>query len=187
LDVVCANAGIFTFGETVDLTEDEWNDTIGTDLTGVYNTCKVAVPHMRAGGAGGAIIMTSSTSGLMAVPNMGAYVAAKHGVVGLMRSLAIELGKDWIRVNTVCPGSTDTDMIQNEFIYSIFYGGESHHTREEAEKPGSPFWGAHTLPVPWMDVDDITNAILFLASDEGRHITGVALPVDAGYMVGRWG
>jgi (+)-trans-carveol dehydrogenase len=187
LDLVCANAGIFTFGETVDLSETEWSDTIETDLTGVFNTCKAAVPHIRAGGEGGAIVMTSSTSGLMAVPNMGAYVAAKHGVVGLMRSLAIELGKDRIRVNTVNPGSTNTDMIQNDFIYSVFYGGETDATREEAEQPGSPFWGAHVLPVPWVEVDDITRAILFLLSEEARYITGVALPVDAGYMVGRWG
>jgi NAD(P)-dependent dehydrogenase (short-subunit alcohol dehydrogenase family) len=131
--------------------------------------------------------MTSSVCGLMGVPGLGGYNAAKHGVVGLMRTLAIELGPDKIRVNTINPGNVDTPMIQNEFIYELFYGGKTDATREDAATPGSPFYAPHTLPTPWTQVDDISNAVLFLASDEGRFITGVALPVDAGYMVGRWG
>jgi SDR family mycofactocin-dependent oxidoreductase len=187
LDVCLANAGTFVMAASVDLTPDEWHDTIDTDLSGAWNTVRVAVPHIRAHGEGGAIVMTSSVCGLMGVPGLGAYNAAKHGVVGLMRTMAIELGPERIRVNTVNPGSVDTPMVQNEFIYNLFYGGPTDATREDALKPGSPFYAPNVLPTPWLDVDDITNAILFLASDEGRYITGHTLVVDAGYMVGRWG
>lgn len=186
LDVVCANAGMFTMNSAVDFSDDEWNDQIGVCLTGVWNTCRVSVPHIRAGGRGGALVLTSSVCGLMAVPGLGAYNAAKHGVVGLMKTLAIELGPERIRVNCVNPGNVDTPMIQNEFIYKLFYGQETDATREQAAQPDSPFVSPHPLPVPWNDVSDITNAVMYLASDEGRHVTGVALPVDMGYMVGRW-
>jgi SDR family mycofactocin-dependent oxidoreductase len=186
LDVVCANAGMFVMSEAVETTDEEWQDTVDVCLTGVWNTCRVAVPHIRAGGRGGAIVITSSVCGLMAIPGLGAYNAAKHGAVGLMKTLAIELGPDRIRVNCVNPGSVDTPMIQNEFIYELYYGEKTKVDRDDAAKPGSPFYAPNPLPVPWLEVDDISNAILYLASDEGRYVTGVAMPVDAGYMVGRW-
>jgi (+)-trans-carveol dehydrogenase len=186
LDIVCANAGMFVMNNAVDFTDDEWQDTIDTCLTGVWNTCRVSVPHIRAGERCGAMVLTSSVCGLMAVPGLGAYNAAKHGVVGLMKTLAIELGPERIRVNCVNPGNVDTPMIQNDFIYKLFYGEETDATREDAEQPGSPFYQPHPLPVPWTQPDDITNAVMYLASDEGRYVTGVALPVDMGYMVGRW-
>jgi (+)-trans-carveol dehydrogenase len=187
LDVVCANAGLMVMNNGVDFTEQEWQDTVDVDLTGVWNTCRLAVPHLRAHGDGGAIVITSSVCGLIGVPGLAAYNAAKHGTVGLMKTLAIELGPERIRVNTVNPGSVDTPMIQNEYIYTLFYGGPTEATKEDAAKPDSPFAVPNLLPVAWVEPADISNAVLFLASDEGRFITGVSLPVDGGYVNGRWG
>ncbi|MGE3413865.1 MAG: mycofactocin-coupled SDR family oxidoreductase [Dehalococcoidia bacterium] len=185
LDVVCANAGILSAEHAVDYTEQEWRDVIDVDLTGVWNTCRLAVPHLRAGGRGGAIVLTSSVCGLIGVPGLAAYNAAKHGVVGLMRTLAIELGPDRIRVNTVNPGNVDTPMIQNDVVYSVYFG-DGGATRDQAAAPDSPFSKPNLLPTPWVQPEDVSNAVLFLASDEGRFITGVSLPVDAGFIDGRW-
>jgi len=112
LDIVAANAGIFSFGTLADMDEATWQDMIDINLTGVWHAVKAAIPHLRAGG-GGSVILTSSTAGLKALPNTGHYNSAKHGVVGLMRTLAHELAPDMIRVNSVHPTAVDTDMIQN--------------------------------------------------------------------------
>jgi len=112
LDIVSANAGIFRFGLAEDLPEQTWQDMIDTNLTGVWHAAKAAIPHLRAAG-GGSIILTSSAAGLEGMPNIGHYVAAKHGVVGLMRTLALELAPDMIRVNSLHPTTVNTDMIQN--------------------------------------------------------------------------
>ncbi|MCU1651497.1 MAG: NAD(P)-dependent oxidoreductase, partial [Pseudonocardia sp.] len=109
LDIVAANAGIVSFGAAEELTEQAWRDVIDVNLTGVWHTVKAAIPHLRAAG-GGSIIITSSGAGLKGTPNIAHYVAAKHGLVGLMRTLANELAPDLVRVNTVHPGSVDTDM-----------------------------------------------------------------------------
>jgi (+)-trans-carveol dehydrogenase len=180
LDIVAANAGIVNYGTAEELTEQAWRDVIDVDLTGVWHTVKAAIPHLRAAG-GGSIIITSSTAGLKGLPNTAAYTAAKHGVVGLMRTLANELAPDRIRVNTVHPGSVDTDMIQNQPMYHLFMPGrEGDITREQVAQV---FQMISALPVPWVDAVDISNAVLFLASDEARYVTGVTLPVDAGTTV----
>lgn len=113
--------------------------------------------------------------------NIGHYVAAKHGLVGLMRSLALELASDRIRVNSVHPGSVDTDMIQNEATYAIF-APDLHEGARNRESLAVRFQSANALPIPWMEPRDISNAVLWLASEESRNVTGVALPVDAGQM-----
>lgn len=184
LDVVCANAGIVEFGQTVEFEEQRWDDVVGVNLKGVWNTCRVAVPHIRAHGDGGSLILTSSVCGLIGIPNLGAYNSAKHGVVGLMRTLAIELGPDRIRVNSVHPATVETPMTDNTVHFKLYFGEDTQPTREEAVAPGSPLHAVNALPIPWMHVDDITNAVLFLASDEGRYITGITMPIDAGYVVG---
>src|ERR1700729_4213924 len=112
LDIVGANAGIFSFGTLEELDDRTWQDMIDVNLTGVWHAAKAAIPHLRAAG-GGAIILTSSSLGLEGMPNVGHYVSAKHGVVGLMRTLALELAPDLIRVNSVHPTTVNTDMIQN--------------------------------------------------------------------------
>lgn len=180
LDIVSANAGIATFGSMESITDLEWDEMLDTNLKGVWHTAKAAIPHLRAAG-GGSIILTSSTAGLMAIPNVGHYVAAKHGVVGLMRTLALELAPDMIRVNSVHPTSVDTPMIHNEATYGLFAPDltESDRTREVL---GERFQTLNALPIPWVDTVDISNAVLWLASDEARYVTGVTLPVDAGSL-----
>ena len=181
LDIVSANAGIFGFGPLDEMDETTWQDMIDTNLTGVWHAAKAAIPHLRAAG-GGSMILTSSTMGLMAIQSLGHYVAAKHGVVGLMRTLALELAPDFIRVNSVHPTGVDTDMIQNAAAYALFAPDlpEAQRTREVAAER---FQTLNALPIPWVEPVDISNAVLWLASDESRYVTGVTLPIDAGSLL----
>ncbi len=178
LDVIVANAGIGNGGNLLHETDElDWDEMIDTNLSGVWKTVKAGVPHIIAGGKGGSIVLTSSVGGLKAYPQCGNYVAAKHGVVGLMRSFAVELGQHMIRVNTVHPTHVSTPMIMNESTWKMF--------RPDLENPGPDDMAPicqlfHTLPIPWVEPQDISNAVLFFASDESRYVTGVTLPVDAG-------
>jgi len=180
VDIVCANAGVFEFGtKTHEATDQEWNEMIDINLKGVWHTTKAAIPHMIAQGTGGSIIITSSTAGLKGTPNLGPYTASKHGVVGLMRTLAIELGEHSIRCNTIHPTGVATNMGLNDAIFKLFLPDKESPTREDFE----PLMRAlNILPVACVEPVDISNAVLFLASDEARYITGVALPVDAGAL-----
>jgi (+)-trans-carveol dehydrogenase len=176
LDIVAANAGIFSHGLTADLTEEQWGQMIDINLSGVWRTAKAAIPHLIAN-KGGSIIITSSVAGLAGGPGFAHYVSAKHGVVGLMRTLAMELAPHFIRVNSLHPTNVDTDMIQNEALYRVFRPDLAHPTRDDFKQVADTM---NTLPIPWVEPVDISNALLFLASDEARYITGVTLPVDAG-------
>jgi SDR family mycofactocin-dependent oxidoreductase len=180
LDIVSANAGIFSFGTLEELDETQWQDMLDVNLTGVWHAAKATIPHLRAAG-GGSIILTSSTAGLMAIPNIGHYVAAKHGVVGLMRTLALELAPDFIRVNSVHPTSVNTDMIQNAATYELF-APDLPAAERTKEVLGPRFQEMNALPIPWVEPLDISNAVLWLASDESRYVTGVTLPIDAGQL-----
>jgi len=177
LDIVAANAGILSSGSLDQLGEHAWREMVDVNLSGVWRTTKVAIPHILAGGRGGAIILTSSVAGLKSYPNVAHYVAAKHGVVGLMRTLAVELAPHGIRVNTVNPTQVDTDMIQNDVMYRLFVPDEAHPTKAQFAAASR---ATALLPVDWIESVDVSNALLFLASDAARYITGVALPVDAG-------
>ena len=179
LDIVCANAGIFQTQPSLGLADKDWQETIDINLTGVWNTVKVALPHLIANG-GGSVILTSSVAGLKAIPNAIHYGAAKHGVIGIMRTVAVEFAQHGIRANSVHPTSVNTIMVQNESVWGLFDPANPHPTRESAE---AVFTTTNTLPVPWVEPIDISNAVLFLASDEARYITGVTLPVDAGSML----
>jgi len=180
VDAVIANAGIATYGKAWELTSEQWRDMIDVNLTGVYHTAKVAIPSMIEAGNGGSIVFTSSIGGLKGIQQVAHYVSAKHGIVGLMRTLANELGPYRIRVNTVHPTNVDTIMIQNPGTYGMFAPGDPEPTQEKA-MPG--FMSLNTLPVPWVECVDISNAVLYLVSGEGRYVTGTALPVDAGAFV----
>ncbi len=180
VDTVVANAGIATYGRSWELSADQWKDMIDVNLTGVFHTAKVAIPAMIEADRGGSIMFTSSIGGLKGIQQVGHYVACKHGMVGLMRTLANELGGYSIRVNTIHPTNVDTIMIQNPGTWGMFAPGDPEPTREKA-MPG--FASLNTLPVPWVEPVDISNAVLFLASDEARYVTGVAFPVDAGAYV----
>jgi (+)-trans-carveol dehydrogenase len=176
LDIVCANAGIGSFGMAHELDDQTWQDMIDVNLTGVWRTCKAVIPHLSDGAS---IVITSSGAGLKGMANLGHYVAAKHGVIGLMRTLANELAPHMIRVNTVHPTSVDTPMVGNQATLALF--------RPDLENPGledarETFLSLHLLPIEWLEPRDISNAVLWLASDEARYVTGVALPVDAGVL-----
>jgi SDR family mycofactocin-dependent oxidoreductase len=180
LDIVAANAGIAgTPAAAVDIPEDHWNTMIDINLSGVWHTAKVAIPHLKANG-GGSIIITSSDAGLFAYPNLSHYVSAKHGLVGLMRTLALELAPDMIRVNSVHPTTVATDMVLNDTIYRLFRPDLENPTRDDFAAAAVSM---NALPIPWVEAVDISNAVLFLASDESRYVTGVPLPVDAGALV----
>lgn len=180
LDIVSANAGIGTSPHNAwEIGEPTWQTMIDVNLTGVWHTAKAAIPHLIANN-GGSIILTSSAAGLKGYQNIAHYVSAKHGVVGLMRTLALELGPHNIRVNSLHPTQVDTPMIQNEPTWRLFRPDLEQPTREDFI-PASQ--AMNVLPVPWVEPVDISNAVLFLASDEGRYLTGVALPVDAGATV----
>jgi SDR family mycofactocin-dependent oxidoreductase len=177
LDIVCANAGIapmsfrrLTWEEDL----EQWADVVGVNLTGAFHTAKAAIPHLVSGGRGGSIIFTSSTAGLRGFPDGGAsilgYAASKHGVVGLMRSLANHLARHNIRVNSVHPTAVRTMMAINPGMVDWL---EKH--------PGGAAQFQNPMPVDMLEPEDISAAVAFLASDEAKWITGVTLPVDAGF------
>jgi SDR family mycofactocin-dependent oxidoreductase len=172
LDIVCANAGICTVQAWDEVTPAVWQDTIDTNLTGVWNTIVASVPHLIAGG-GGSIICTSSTAGIKGLPFLAPYVAAKHAVVGIARMMANELAAHSIRVNTVHPTGVQTPMGEG------LGGLESLIGRDP--NLGPIFM--NTLPVQNVEARDISNAVLFLASDEARYVTGLEFTVDAGATI----
>lgn len=181
LDIVAANAGIGAApgpAETID--DDAWTDMVDVNLSGVWRSCKAAIPHLRSGGRGGSMVLTASAAGLMAYPNAAHYVSAKHGVVGLMRTLALELGPHMIRVNSVHPTQVDTEMIMNDATRRLFRPDLENPTEADFAQASQEM---QVLPVPWVDPVDVSNAVLWLASDEARYVTGVALPVDAGTVI----
>jgi SDR family mycofactocin-dependent oxidoreductase len=172
LDIVCANAGIYTVQPWDQVSQEVWRDTIDTNLTGVWNTMFVAIPHLMAAG-GGSIIAISSTAGLKGMPFLAPYAAAKHAVVGICRSLANELAGHHIRVNTVHPAGVDTPMVAGLETLEPFLS--------RSPELGGIFTNA--LPVEALDPRDVSNAVLWLASDEARYVTGAALTVDAGNTI----
>jgi (+)-trans-carveol dehydrogenase len=178
LDIVCANAGIISQPvATWEIDLDQWRELIDVTLTGVFVTIKAAVPHMIAAGNGGSITLTSSGAALISGGGFADYKAAKSGVLSLTRTLACELAEHFIRVNAVCPTAVDTPMIQNETLYRSFRPDLPNPGREDVK---AGFQTMNLLPIPWVDVADVSNAIVWLASDAARYITGVTLPVDAG-------
>ncbi|HVQ97812.1 MAG TPA: mycofactocin-coupled SDR family oxidoreductase [Mycobacterium sp.] len=181
LDIIVANAGIGNGGRTLDKTsEDDWQEMIDVNLSGVWKSVKAGVPHVLSGNRGGSIILTSSVGGLKAYPHTGQYCAAKHGVVGLMRTFAVELGPHFIRVNSIHPTNVNTPLFMNDATMKLF--------RPDLKNPGPDDLAVaakfmHVLPIGWVEPVDISNAVLFLASDESRYVTGVTLTVDAGSML----
>jgi SDR family mycofactocin-dependent oxidoreductase len=177
LDVVVANAAIVVMRPYDQVTPAIWQEVIDVNLTGTWNTVMAAVPHLERAG-GGSIVLVSSVAGLKGLPFLVPYVAAKHGVVGLMRAFATELAKHKIRVNSLHPTATDTPMNHMEST-------EGALPVERDPKVAPMLWN-HLLdlgPVGMVDPVDQANGMLFLASDEARFVTGVALPVDAGCSI----
>ena len=180
IDIVCANAGVIQLKAATDISASDWADIISINLTGAWNTISPAIAPMIKQGDGGSIIITSSAAGVKGPPNMAHYAASKSGLIGLMRSLAAELGPHRIRVNCVAPTTVDTDMVHWPDAYKIF--------RPDLDSPGRDdvvdvFAALNVLPVPWIDVADVTNAVAWLASDDSRYVTGIVLPIDAGTLI----
>jgi SDR family mycofactocin-dependent oxidoreductase len=180
IDIICCNAGIFSWAPTLEIDEQMWQEMIDINLTGVWKTIRAAAPPMVERRQGGSIIITSSDAGLFGYPNLASYSTAKHGIVGLMRTLAQELAPYMIRVNSVHPTSVNTPMIMNEPAFRLI---RPDLTDPKPEDLGAAFMGLNCLPIPWVEPVDISNAVLWLASDESRYVTGVTLPVDAGFAV----
>jgi SDR family mycofactocin-dependent oxidoreductase len=170
LDIAVANAGISTMDQWAEVDEESWADTIDINLTGVWHLFRAATPHLIAAG-GGAMVATSSTAGLKGLPFYVSYTASKHGVVGIVRSMAVELAKHKIRVNSIHPTGMDTDMMKN------LGGMEAMFEMEPALAP----LFQNLLPTQLIEMDDVSRAIVYLVGETGRFITGVQLPVDAGY------
>ncbi|WP_006245984.1 mycofactocin-coupled SDR family oxidoreductase [Mycolicibacterium tusciae] len=176
-DIVIANAGISGSPAPAALIEEAaWQTMLDINITGVWHTIKVAVPHM-SDGRGGSIILVSSMLGLRGGGYMAHYASAKHAVVGLMNSLANELAPQWIRVNSIHPGNVLTPMIDNEQFHRTLRPDLAEPTMADAAELIGHF---HMLPVPYFEARAVSNAVLFLASDEAKYITGAALPIDAG-------
>ncbi|MDF3306456.1 mycofactocin-coupled SDR family oxidoreductase [Rhodococcus sp. T2V] len=178
IDFVIPNAGITSFdGPLWEISDEYWQVMMDVNLTGCWRVLKATLPTVINGGNGGAVILTSSVAGLMGMPTLGHYSVAKHGLVGLMRTLANELAPYGIRANTVHPTNVSTTMIHNPATYRQF--------RPDLESPtdadvAPAFASYNLLDTPWIAPNDISNAVTWLCSDEARWITGITLPVDTG-------
>jgi len=181
LDIIIANAGLVTYSPLAEMDVDMWQHMIDINLTGVWKTVRAGVQHIIEGGRGGSIILTSSTAGLKTYDSIGHYVAAKHGVTGLAKTLASELGHHQIRVNSLHPTNVNTPMLVNPGTLKMF--------RPDLDDPQvadalDSFSAVHALEgMPWVEPEDVSNAILYLVSDEGRFVTGSQFSVDGGFMV----
>jgi SDR family mycofactocin-dependent oxidoreductase len=177
IDIVCAAAGTAAFAPMWELSDDDWNVVVDTNLTGVFKTLRAAIPAMIERGKGGSLILISSTAGLRGLPNNANYVAAKHGLVGLARTLCNELGPHMIRVNTVHPTTTNTPLVHNQSTYKMFRPDLDDPTADDFAEAAPAL---NAMPIAWAEPLDIAAAVAWLASDESRYVTGAALPVDAG-------
>lgn len=179
IDIVCPNAGILSHATGWEMTEEEWLQMIDIALNGAWRTAKAAIPTMIAGGRGGSIVFTSSVVGLKGAYGLAHYAAAKHGVIGVARTLAIELAEHSIRVNTINPGTATTTLTINEPTAAAFVQDKENPTFEDLE---DVYGELSLLPVKMLDPADVANAVAWLCSDEARYVTGVSLPVDAGTL-----
>ncbi|MFJ6263085.1 mycofactocin-coupled SDR family oxidoreductase [Rhodococcus erythropolis] len=178
IDTLIVTHGISNGTGGWDASDEQFDDIIDVNLRGVWQACRAIIPHLIEGGRGGSIVLTSSVAGLQAFTGLvPAYVASNAGVIGLTRALSAELASHWIRVNALCPGTVDTPMIMNDNIMSLFAGKQTGGTREETEFAARAL---ALLPAPFLEARDLANAALWLASDEARYVTGIAVPVDLG-------
>lgn len=179
LDIVVANAAVSPPPHRIwEIPPEQWDDVVGINLTGVFHTVSAAVPHILAHREGGSIVVISSGAALNSVPNIGDYVATKLGVIGLANSLANELAHRQVRVNVIAPGTVDTPMVSaNTPQFKLFRPDLAEPTIEDCM---DGFRQSMPMGRPWLDPEDVSRAVVFLASDDARWITGVTLPVDQG-------
>jgi SDR family mycofactocin-dependent oxidoreductase len=182
LDFVIANAGITSMIKAEEMDEQSWSAVINTNLTGVWGACRAVMPHLIEQGEGGSMVLIASSATYVGLANLSHYSAAKGGVVGLMQSLAVELGPHMIRVNTIHPTTVRTPMALNQSIFDLFLPGAglSPGSAENENAAAEAFKGLNSMPIPWIEPEDIANAALYLCSDAGRYVSGTQLRVDAG-------
>ncbi|MFT4081054.1 MAG: mycofactocin-coupled SDR family oxidoreductase [Nocardioides sp.] len=177
LDIVLANAGISVPAPTLEMDDETWDTMIEVNLSGQFRTIRAAVPHIVAGGRGGSVVITSSLAALKANANTAHYSAAKAGLIGLMKVLAVELAPHSIRVNTIHPTTVNTEMVLNEPTYRLFRPDLENPTRADYEVAARQL---NKLPTAGLDAQDISDAVLYLVADSGRFVTGTTHVVDAG-------
>lgn len=179
IDILIANAGIWTRSPFWELSEQQWEETIGVNMSGVWRCAKAVAPHMIERQTG-SIVITSSANGLEPGMNYAHYTASKHGVIGLMKTIALELAPHGIRCNAICPGAIDTPMVDHQAVYDMFAGHEGG-TRAELVGGGYHF---HALKgTGLLDPQALADAALYLNSTLASAVTGVTLPVDGGHML----
>ena len=177
VDVLVANAGIVSYGQAADLPWEAWRDMVDINLGGVVRAARAVLPHMYERGRG-RIVATSSAAGREGVPGCAHYAAAKWGVIGFVKSLAIEAGPHGVTANAVVPMSVDTEMCHNAATYGLFRPDLANPTADDVRET---FAAMNPLGVPWLDPSDVSRAVAFLASDDARYITGAALDVAGGW------
>ncbi|MGO4204483.1 mycofactocin-coupled SDR family oxidoreductase [Rhodococcus sp. TAF43] len=180
LDICVANAGICGHGKFWEITDSMWDEMIGVDLTGVFKTLRAVTPTMVGQGRG-RIVATASMGGRMGNPNLAHYVVAKWGVIGLVKTLALEVAEHGITVNAVCPATVDTPMVHNASMYELFCPGLDSPDRSDVE----PIYSRMSpMRTPWVDPQDVSDAVLYLVSDQARYVTGSTLDVCTGATAG---
>lgn len=176
IDIAIANAGVSAAAPIPQIAGELWEEVISSNLTGVFNTIAAVTPHMVATGYG-RIVTISSMMGRSAAPGMTAYSAAKWGVIGVTKAAALELAPHGITANVVAPGNISTPMVHNDALYARMRPDLDHPGREDVE---SVFASLHAQPVPFLEPEEVTRAVLFLADEKSAHLTGTVIPVDAG-------
>lgn len=176
IDIALANAGVCGFGAFTEITDEMWDDMIGIDLTGVFKTLRAVTPHLVERGSG-RIVATSSMGGKMGNPNLAHYVAAKWGVIGLVKTLALEIADQGVTVNAICPATVDTEMVHNDALYGLFAPDLENPTKADVEPR---YTAMNPVPEPWTPAEEISAAILYLVSPAARMVTGTTLDVCMG-------
>lgn len=179
LDIVVANAGAFAAAKAWETPQGVWEALLAVNLTGAWNTARTTIPHLMARGSG-AIVFVGSIAAVKGIDNLSAYAASKHGVIGLMRTLAIELAPYNIRVNAVCPTNVNTQILHNDAMYRLFAPDPAVRDEEGLQRA---FSSINTMPVPWIEPEDVAEAVVWLTSQAARFVTGAVLPVDAGALL----
>lgn len=176
IDILCANAGVGGYVTVAEMTDQQWKETVDTNLTGTFHAIRAVLPQMIQQKYG-RIVATASMAGRSAYQNLAHYVASKWGIIGLVKATALEVAALGINVNAVCPTAANTDMIHNETTYRLFRPDLENPTKEDA---AAALQTLNAIPIPWVEPQDVSNVILFLVSDEARYITGEAINVAAG-------
>jgi (+)-trans-carveol dehydrogenase len=180
LDVVVANAGIVLMSEPWSTTDEQWAAVMDVNVNGVFHTLRAGSSRMVERGTKGSLICTSSVCSVRSQLGLGVYTVSKHAVVGMVKAFARELGVHGVRVNVVQPGNVDTPMVNNAAVYERLRPDLESPTREEA---AAVFATMNAMPVAWVEDDDISAAVVWLASEQARYVTGAEVPVDAGLLL----